>query len=288
MTSRISLDETPTAAGPDQGNPAWAPSAAPSVVEGLPAAVRRAVLSRASTGLRATRRVGVTVGAIGVVLALAACSPSGDSAGSAAPTAEAAAEATAATDAATFEPETTRSLADEAEVTAVDDAVVAEQVAAYADVIREFAETLQGHLQTAMAEGGPGNAIEVCSRVAPDIAASISEARNLEIGRTSLRVRNTANEPDQWERLVLEGFENARADGQEAQSLRHHDVVIEDGQPVLRYMQAIPTGGLCLTCHGAELHADVRPALERLYPEDRAVGFAEGDVRGAFTIRQRM
>ncbi|MFN4263179.1 MAG: DUF3365 domain-containing protein [Thioalkalivibrionaceae bacterium] len=209
-------------------------------------------------------------------LSLTACAPGGENA-------EAAAK-----DPATFETETDRSLNNAAEVATIDEERVNAQIDAYADVIREFAEALQGHLQSAMAEGGPGNAISVCNQVAPQIAAEISDSRNLEMGRTSLRVRNTSNEPDQWERLVLEDFDRARAEGKPAQGLRHHEVVVEDGQPVLRYMQAIPTGGLCLTCHGAELHADVKPALERLYPDDRAVGFAEGDVRGAFTIRQRM
>lgn len=280
MTSRTPFDgtPTPTLSGPGRAHPS-------SVGRGDSTSSLDAAVGRAMS--LAGRRMTLAGVAGTLALALAACSPSNDTANTTDADATPAV-AEAAEPSAPSEPEVAPSLDDSAEGVTVDEAKVAEQVAAYADVIREFAETLQSHLQTAMAEGGPGNAIEVCSRVAPEIAASISEARNLEIGRTSLRVRNIANEPDQWERLVLEGFEDARASGQDAQSLRHHEVVIEDGQPVLRYMQAIPTGGLCLTCHGAELHADVRPALERLYPEDRAVGFAEGDVRGAFTIRQRM
>ncbi|MCA1791466.1 MAG: DUF3365 domain-containing protein, partial [Thioalkalivibrio sp.] len=44
----------------------------------------------------------------------------------------------------------------------------------------------------------------------------------------------------------------------------------------------------CLTCHGSDVGGDIKHALERLYPDDQATGYAEGDVRGAFTIIQRM
>jgi hypothetical protein len=51
------------------------------------------------------------------------------------------------------------------------------------------------------------------------------------------------------------------------------------------YMQAIVTQPLCVACHGTALAPDVASALARLYPSDRATGFAVGDLRGAFVVR---
>ena len=51
-----------------------------------------------------------------------------------------------------------------------------------------------------------------------------------------------------------------------------------------RYMKAIPMGAVpCLTCHGAPEPA-LNAEILRLYPQDRATGFAPGDLRGAFTV----
>ena len=49
-------------------------------------------------------------------------------------------------------------------------------------------------------------------------------------------------------------------------------------------MKAIPTAAVCLKCHGTELTADVVDALNNAYPEDKATGYQEGDIRGAFVV----
>ncbi len=53
-------------------------------------------------------------------------------------------------------------------------------------------------------------------------------------------------------------------------------------------MKAIPTAPLCLTCHGANVDPSLREKIEAVYPNDAAVGYNEGDIRGAFTITQPM
>ena len=41
---------------------------------------------------------------------------------------------------------------------------------------------------------------------------------------------------------------------------------------------------LCLSCHGSELAPDIATQITDLYPEDRAVGFEVGDLRGVFWL----
>jgi hypothetical protein len=154
--------------------------------------------------------------------------------------------------------------------------------------IQNFGSALQTELMQAMQRGGPLEAIDVCNQRAPSIAAEIASETGWSVGRTSLKYRNPANAPDQWERAVLEGFDAALASGQAPAQLQHHEVVEGPDGNEFRFMRAIPTAGLCLTCHGTDLSGEVTHALERLYPDDQATGYVEGQIRGAFSIIQRM
>lgn len=152
-------------------------------------------------------------------------------------------------------------------------------------IIKEFATTLQGELKAALKAGGPVNAVSVCQDKAPAIAADLSEQSGWEVGRTSLKTRNTAlNTPDEWETNVLEQFEARKANGESPKGMSYASVVdTEDGE-VYRYMQAIPTQEVCLACHGKDITPDLAAALDKAYPEDQARGYSLGDIRGAFTL----
>ncbi|MBU0501264.1 MAG: DUF3365 domain-containing protein [Gammaproteobacteria bacterium] len=144
---------------------------------------------------------------------------------------------------------------------------------------------LKGELQAAMEQGGPVAAIQVCNTKADTIAENLSQEKGMEIGRTSLKVRNTKNEPDTWERAVMEKFEVRKMAGEDPTKMEFFEVVEANGKKSFRYMKAIPTAEKpCLACHGAELKPEVSAKLDELYPADKARGFKAGDIRGAFTI----
>jgi hypothetical protein len=148
----------------------------------------------------------------------------------------------------------------------------------------EFMKTLKGELMQAMQAGGPVNAVGVCNLRAPAIAAELGALRGWEVGRTSLKLRNPANAPDEWERARLESFEQRKRAGEEPAQIEYYEVVEQDGKPVFRYMKAIPTAELCLTCHGEKIDPAVSAKLTELYPRDQARGYQAGDIRGAFTF----
>ena len=50
------------------------------------------------------------------------------------------------------------------------------------------------------------------------------------------------------------------------------------------YVEPITVQPLCLACHGSEIVPDVADRISELYPEDRATGFAVGDLRGVFWV----
>lgn len=158
------------------------------------------------------------------------------------------------------------------------------------EIIQTFADRLQKELQQAMSEGGPVKAIDICKVRAPKIAAELSTDGWL-VKRTSLRPRNPLNGPDEFERRTLLDFEQKRDEGRAMENLAYYKMkqFKQDGKELneFRYMKAIPTRNLCLTCHGENIPDNVLKKLDTLYPDDQARGYQAGDIRGAFSLRKR-
>lgn len=159
-----------------------------------------------------------------------------------------------------------------------------ERVAEARQLVKTFGGELIQELKTALAEGGPVEAINVCNVEAPAIASRIGNAHDWKVGRTSLKPRNGENAPDSWEKAVLTEFENRLDNGAAIADLEYFEEIRTDGGTRFRYMKAIPTRGLCLACHGQQIAPEIRAEIDRLYPDDRATGFSVGDIRGAFTL----
>lgn len=149
-----------------------------------------------------------------------------------------------------------------------------------------YAKQLKSTLMSAIKEGGPEAAIGVCQTAAPAIAKEKDAASGWSVGRTALKLRNPANAPDPWELAVLGKFQDEIDQGADIATLEHYEEATKDGEPVFRYMKAIPTKAPCLTCHGSNVSQKVREKIDDLYPDDQATGFSLGDLRGAFTITQ--
>jgi Protein of unknown function (DUF3365) len=141
-------------------------------------------------------------------------------------------------------------------------------------------------LQEEIARGGPEGAIGVCREQAPALARAASEQSGWAVKRVSLRNRNPKAVPDAWERAALEDFDRRAAAKESPATLEKAELAMVNGQPVQRYMRALPTMALCTQCHGAadKLSPAVTARLKALYPDDRATGYAVGDIRGAMTL----
>lgn len=163
------------------------------------------------------------------------------------------------------------------------------EVVSSREVAQKFGAMLKEALQQAIQSGGPVNGISVCHDQAGQIATDLGQKLGMLVGRTSLKVRNPANAADNWELAVLKQFEARKAQGEPTDKLEFFDVIDDDqGQKTFRYMKAIPTGALCLNCHGENISPEVDAKLKELYPNDQARGFKEGDLRGAFTLAKPM
>lgn len=153
-----------------------------------------------------------------------------------------------------------------------------------AGIVQAFFGELKGELEAGMAQGGPVNAIAVCNEKAPGIAAAHATRTGWTVGRTSLKLRNADNAPDAWERQVLEEFEARKAAGEKPDTL----VKAEEVDGHFRFMKAIPTGNVCLNCHGGDVKPEVEAKLKALYPKDQATGYRVNDLRGAFTLSRKL
>ncbi len=164
--------------------------------------------------------------------------------------------------------------------TRADGTAQADQIAKAELAIESFQKALKRELMTAIADKGVEEAIHVCNEKAPVIARELSSKHKLELRRTSLRWRNPANEPTAEEKAALLAFERKKNEGVEFTSL-NATFATQEG---LRYMKAIPMKGMCAVCHGTNVDPKLYQTIKSYYPYDKATGFKEGDIRGAFSI----
>jgi len=156
-------------------------------------------------------------------------------------------------------------------------------------IIKDFMTNLKGELKSALKAEGPVGAIGVCQEAAPAVTRDVAAKHGWDVGRTALKLRNPDNAPDDWEREVLEAFVAQREAGADPKKLSVTRVVNRDGEATFRYMKAIPLAQKpCATCHGTNVAPDLRAEILERYPEDKAVGFKPGEIRGAFTLSRRI
>jgi hypothetical protein len=146
---------------------------------------------------------------------------------------------------------------------------------------------LMNELAEALKQGGPVNAVRVCGEIAQEVTRALGNENELVLKRTSLKTRNPANAPDDFERAWLERAEAALAAQRTAEAVYEVRAAPRGGLE-LRYLRPIIfPGGLCTQCHGLpeEIEPEVRELLQQRYPADRATGFRPGDLRGAISVR---
>ena len=151
-------------------------------------------------------------------------------------------------------------------------------------ITKAFGGALKKELKKAMKAGGPINAIEVCNTEAMPITKQAAIEHNALVTRVSLKNRNPDNAPNEWQKLVLEDFDARASKGEDIKKMAYKNVVEEDGKKTLRFMKAVPAEGACLTCHGTKIVTKVQAKLTELYPDDKATGYTEGQVRGAVVV----
>jgi hypothetical protein len=145
---------------------------------------------------------------------------------------------------------------------------------------------VRGLLEREIASGGPAAAVEACAEQAQGATREEAARLGVSVRRVSLRFRDPADAPDDYERAALERLAaGMREKGLPAELAEV--VTPPGGAAELRYLRPIVVAPHCLGCHGqpSELAPGVAEALARHFPSDPATGYAAGDLRGAVRVR---
>lgn len=128
---------------------------------------------------------------------------------------------------------------------------------------------LMGELMAALDAGDAAEAISVCRNKAPIVAVHVSDQYGVKIGRTSHKLRNPANVSPAWAQTYVK---DQVAD----------PTYLAGPNGEMGVLLPIQLKADCQMCHGpAEMiDDDIQAAIAEDYPDDQAVGFAEGGLRG--------
>jgi hypothetical protein len=149
--------------------------------------------------------------------------------------------------------------------------------------IQELKLNLMSELGKAMVESDE-KAVEVCS----DKALSLTKVDKnkhpliLDIGRSSLKIRNTKNAPYIDLQNIMDKMVESRADDPYKNQL-----VQIKGESNWYYIEPIYISEMCLKCHGddSQRSQKVTELLDQRYVQDQARDYKLGDFRGVFWVK---
>lgn len=147
---------------------------------------------------------------------------------------------------------------------------------------KEIAENtfkvLGGNLKKTMAEGGIENAVNYCNANASHLMDSLGTYYYANIKRTSNKLRNPNNAPTAAEELVISNYLIGDKKGPVVD-------VLPNGNKI--FYAPIKMKPLCISCHGTvgeTVSEKDYQNINKLYPNDKAIGYKTGDFRGIWSI----
>ncbi|MEO7271796.1 MAG: DUF3365 domain-containing protein [Vicinamibacterales bacterium] len=145
-------------------------------------------------------------------------------------------------------------------------------------IIVDLQNALRRQLVDKLSQGGPERALPACHMDPKTLARRVALSGTMAAGFTSDRLRNPANKPAAWAADIVAANAGRRAEDVEG-------FVVDLGGR-LGVIRPIVQQTLCASCHGPteKMSAGVQRALAERYPADRAIGFAEGEIRGWFWV----
>ena len=147
--------------------------------------------------------------------------------------------------------------------------------------IKMLGKALKANVKAKLKEDPSGiEAAKFCSQNAKKIAQEVMKnfPSNVKVRRVALKYRNPNNKPDNIDLEVLKKME----EGLKNQTLPKKPIVVDVNGTKRVYVPLIVEKA-CLKCHGDvnNMNSMVKRIIKKHYPNDKAVGFKEGDLRGA-------
>ena len=115
------------------------------------------------------------------------------------------------------------------------------------------------------------------ARAGYEIGNRFSKETGYLLKQTSLKLRNPANAPDEFESRILKRFE------EEKKPKEYYEVITVNQEKFFLYMFPLEIKESCLKCHGDR--ENVPAFVKEHYKEDTATGYHLGDIRGAISVK---
>lgn len=141
-------------------------------------------------------------------------------------------------------------------------------------------QKLGGELKNQMQTTGAMGALNFCSQNALTLTEQVAKESKTSIKRISINYRNPVNKANTEETTLLQEWEKLVKNGQ---PLPSHKVVTVSENTVMFYKPIVINNEACLKCHG-NVEGDLAKAIKAAYPEDKAIGYKMGDLRGMIAI----
>jgi len=151
--------------------------------------------------------------------------------------------------------------------------------------VKRLMGELKANLGTALKEGGFPRAVEFCAGKAEELTKKVNnELVVVRVSRVSDRYRNPKNRPDRLDAEVIEEFRKKLSRGElPAYEIREVEL---NGKRYFVYYKPITVAPFCLNCHGdpKQMNPEVLRVIREKYPQDRALGYKAGELRGVFKV----
>ncbi len=141
---------------------------------------------------------------------------------------------------------------------------------------------LSGELMTAMGEKGFEGALEYCNLNALSLTDSVAELHGARVARLAERYRNPENAlVDSLDMEVYKKYLQMSGD-----RLDESSKIYRTADNSVLYYRPIVLQGQCVVCHGPKstIGEDHYESIKSIYPEDKAIGFKPGDLRGMWRV----
>ncbi|MEL7118972.1 MAG: DUF3365 domain-containing protein [Bacteroidota bacterium] len=126
------------------------------------------------------------------------------------------------------------------------------------------------------------SAITYCNLLHYDFVDTMANNKALKVRRVSEQFRNRKDKPTDDEYLILRDFKTKQMSGETLVPF-----IKQIDASTVAYYEPIMVQEICLNCHGIvgeDLTEAEYAIIEDKYPNDKAIGFRVGDLRGMWSV----
>lgn len=141
---------------------------------------------------------------------------------------------------------------------------------------------LMGKLLPQVQQNGPANAVRFCSVQAIPTADSLAKQEHVTISRISHQNRSPRNIANNQELELINSYISQLKAGKPLTP-----TLVTQSKRTTFYSPIVIQMPTCLKCHGkpgTDISPEVQSVISELYPQDKAVGFESGQLRGLFKV----